>query len=168
MEKTLSERLMDLSGQTFEVNTNEKIKKVAESIKYNAITELLPEISADDYKAYKITSQPKIEKINRLLERVAQMPKLEKPFTTALMKLSKDIREEEIIKWYGWDANYHYVSDELCWPIIAQLADGQIEADPVRANSNLRALKQKKADDSAVVPAIDYLSIMRRQRQLVV
>ena len=158
LEKTLSERLMDLSGQTFEVNTNEKIKKVAESIKYNAITELLPEISADDYKAYKITSQPKIEKINRLLERVAQMPKLEKPFTTALMKLSKDIREEEIIKWYGWDANYHYVSDELCWPIIAQLADGQIEADPVRANSNLRALKQKKADDSAVVPAIDYLS----------
>jgi len=158
LEKTLSERLMDLSGQTFEVNTSEKIKKVAESIKYNAITELLPEISADDYKAYKITSQPKIEKINRLLERVAQMPKLEKPFTTALMKLSKDIREEEIIKWYGWDANYHYVSDELCWPIIAQLADGQIEADPVRANSNLRALKQKKADDSAVVPAIDYLS----------
>ena len=137
LEKTLSERLMDLSGQTFEVNTNEKIKKVAESIKYNAITELLPEISADDYKAYKITSQPKIEKINRLLERVAQMPKLEKPFTTALI---------------------HYVSDELCWPIIAQLADGQIEADPVRANSNLRALKQKKADDSAVVPAIDYLS----------
>ena len=50
------------------------------------------------------------------------------------------------------------MSDELCWPIIAQLADGQIEADPVRANSNLRALKQKKADDSAVVPAIDYLS----------
>ena len=158
LEKTLSERLMDLSGQTFEINTNEKIKKVSESIKYNAITELLPEISADDYKAYKITSQQKIEKINRLLERVAQMPKLEKPFTTALMKLSKDIREEEIIKWYGWDANYHYVSDELCWPIIAQLADGQIEADPVRANSNLRALKQKKADDSAVVPAIDYLS----------
>ena len=158
LEKTLSERLMDLSGQTFEVNTNEKIKKVAESIKYNAITEQLPEISADDYKAYKITNQPKIEKINRLLERAAQMPKLDKLFTAALMKLSKDIREEEIIKWYGWDANFHYVSDELCWPIIAQLADGQIEADPVRANSNLRALKQKKADDSAVVPAIDYLS----------
>lgn len=158
LEKTLSERLVDLSGQTFEVNTNEKIKKVAEAIKYNAITELLPEIGADDYKAYKITSQPKIEKINRMLERAAQMPKLDKPFTAALMKLSKDIREEEIIKWYGWDANYHYVSDELCWPIIAQLAEGQIEADPVKANSNLRALKQKKADDSAVMPAIDYLS----------
>ena len=158
LEKTLSERLIDLSGYTFEVNTNEKIKKVAESIKYNAITELLPEISADDYKAYKITSQPKIEQINRMLERVAQMPKLEKIFTAALMNLSKDIREEEIIKWYGWDANYHYVSDELCWPIIAQLADGQIESDPVKANSNLRALKQKKADNSPVVPAIDYLS----------
>ena len=158
LENTLSEMLIDLSGHTFELNTNEKIKKVAESIKYNAITELLPEISADDYKAYKITNQPKIEKINRMLERVAQMPKLEKIFTAALMNLSKDIREEEIIKWYGWDANYHYVSDELCWPIIAQLADGQIEADPVKANSNLRALKQKKADDSVVVPAIDYLS----------
>ena len=158
LEKTFSERLIDLSGHTFEVNTNEKIKKVAESIKYNAITELLPEISADDYKAYKITSQPKIEKINRLLERAAQMPKLGRLFTDALMMLSKDIREEEIIKWYGWDANYHYVSDELCWPIIAQLAEGQIEADPVKTNSNLRALKQKKADDSPVVPAIDYLS----------
>jgi len=158
LEKTFSERLIDLSGHTFEVNTNEKIKKVAESIKYNAITELLPEISADDYKAYKITSQPKIEKINRLLERAAQMPKLDKLFTAALVKLSKDIREEEIIKWYGWDANYHYVSDELCWPIIAQLAEGQIEADPVKTNSNLRALKQKKADDSPVAPAIDYLS----------
>ena len=158
LEKTFSERLIDLSGHTFEVNTNEKIKKVAESIKYNAITELLPEISADDYKAYKITSQPKIEKINRLLERAAQMPKLGRLFTDALMMLSKDIREEEIIKWYGWDANYHYVSDELCWPIIEQLAEGQIEADPVKTNSNLRALKQKKADDSPVAPAIDYLS----------
>lgn len=158
LEKTFSERLIDLSGHTFEVNTNEKIKKVAESIKYNAITELLPEISADDYKAYKITSQPKIEKINRLLERAAQMPKLDKLFTAALVKLSKDIREEEIIKWYGWDANYHYVSDELCWPIIEQLAEGQIEADPVKTNSNLRALRQKKADDSPVAPAIDYLS----------
>ena len=49
-------------------------------------------ISADDYKAYKITNQPKIEKINRLLERAAQMPKLDKLFTAALMKLSKDIR----------------------------------------------------------------------------
>lgn len=158
LEQTLSEKLMEISGRTFEVNTNEKIKKVAESIKYNAITELLPVISADDYKAYKITNQPTIEKINRMLERAAQMPKLGNLFTAALTKLSKDIREEEIIKWYGWDANYHYVSDELCWPIIAQLAEGQIEADPVRANSNLRSLKQKKADDSPVVPAIEYLS----------
>ncbi len=158
LEKTLSERLMDLSGHTFEVNTNEKIKKVAESIKYNAITELLPEMSADDYKAYKITNQATIEKINRLLERAAQMPKLESPFIAALMKLSKDIREEEIIKWYGWDANYHYVSDELCWPIIAQLAEGQIEADPVRANSHLRSLRQKKNAGSTVVPAIEFLS----------
>lgn len=158
LKNTLSEKLMDISGQTFEKNTYGKIKKVAESIKYNAITELLPAVSADDYKAYKISNQATIEKINRLLERVAQMPKLEKPFTAALMKLSKDVREEEIIKWYGWDANYHYVSDELCWPIIAQLAEGQIEADPVKANSNLRALRQKKAEDSPVVPVIDYLS----------
>lgn len=158
IERALSERLMELSGKTFELNTKEKLKKVAESIKYNAITELLPEISADDYKAYKITNQTTIDRINRLLERSAQVPKLDGLFTAALMKLSKDIREEEIIKWYGWDANYHYVSDELCWPIIAQLAEGQIEADPVRANSNLRALKQKKSEISPVIPAIDYLS----------
>lgn len=157
LKNTLSERLTDLSGHTFEKNTNEKIKKVAESIKYNAITELLPEIGADDYKAYKITNQTTIERINRLLERAAQMPKLEAPFTAALMKLSKDIREEEIIKWYGWDANYHYVSDELCWPIIAQLAEGQIEADPVRANSHLRSLRQKMSSESVVIPAIDFL-----------
>ena len=90
LEKTLSDKLMEISGQTFEVNTNEKIKKVAESIKYNAITELLPVISADDYKAYKITNQPTIEKINRMLERAAQMPKLGTLFTAALTKLSKE------------------------------------------------------------------------------
>ena len=158
LKKILSERLTELSGQTFEKNTNEKIKKVAESLKYNAITELLPAVNADDYRAYKITNQEMIERINRLLERAAQMPKLEGLFTAALMNLSKDIREEEIIKWYGWDANYHYVSDELCWPIIAQLAEGQIEAEPVKANGNLRALRQKKAETSPIVPAIDYLS----------
>ena len=158
LEKALSERLLDISGQTYQENTNEKIKKVAESIKYNAITELLADVSADDYRAYKINSQATIEKINRLLERASQMPKLEKLFTTALMKLAKDIRDEEIIKWYGWDANYHYVSDELCWPIIAQLAEGQIEADPVRANSHLRSLRQKMSAESAVLPAIEFLS----------
>ena len=86
------------------------------------------------------------------------MPKLEKVFTDALNKLSKDIREDEIIKWYGWDANYHYISDQLCWPIIAQLAEGQIEADPVRANSHLRSLRQKMSAESVVMPAIDFLS----------
>lgn len=158
LENALSEQLISLTGQSYQANTNERIKKVAESLKYNAITEQLPLISADDYKAYKITSQPTIEKINRLLERASQMTRLEKPFTTALIKLSKDIREEEIIKWYGWDANYHYVSDELCWPIIAQLAESQIEADPVRANSHLRSLRQKMSAESAVLPAIDFLS----------
>lgn len=158
LDKALTERLLEISGQTYQANTKEKIKKVAESIKYNAITELLPDISADDYRAYKINSQATIEKINRLMERAAQMPKLEKLFTTALMKLAKDIRDEEIIKWYGWDANYHYVSDELCWPIIAQLAEGQIEADPVRANSHLRSLRQKMSAESAVLPALEFLS----------
>ena len=158
LEKALSERLLEVTGQTYQINTTEKIKKVAESLKYNAITELLPEISADDYRSYKINNQATIEKINRLLERVAQMPKLENPFTAALMKLSKDIREEEIIKWYGWDANFHYVSDELCWPILAQLAEGQIEADPVGANSHLRSLRQKMSSESAVMPAIEFVS----------
>ena len=158
IDKALSEQLISLTGQDYQANTNERIKKVAESLKYNAITEQLPAISADDYKAYKITNQPTIEKINRLLERVAQMPKLEKPFTAALVRLSKDIHEEEIIKWYGWDANYHYVSDELCWPILAQLAEGQIETDPVKANSYLRSLRQKMSSESCVMPAIDFLS----------
>lgn len=154
----LSEKLIELTGRTYQANTAERIKQVAESIKYNAITEQLADITADSYRAYKINDQITIEKINRLLERAAQVPKTEKVFTAALMKLSKDIREEEIIKWYGWDANYHYVSDELCWPIIAQMAEGQIEADPVKANTELRNLRQKKADNSPVVPAIDYLN----------
>ena len=154
----LSEKLIELTGKTYKANTVERLKQVAESIKYNAITGSLADISADSYRAYKISDQPTIEKINRLLERAAQVPKTDKVFTAALMKLSKNIREEEIIKWYGWDANYHYVSDNLCWPIIAQLAEGQIEADPVRTNTHLRSLRQKMGAESAVLPAIDFLN----------
>ena len=154
----LWEKLMSLFGVTYDDNTEEKLKKVAESIKYNAITQSLAPISADDYKGYKITNGVTLEKLNHLMESVSQVPKTEKLYTEALMKLGRDIREDQIIKWYGWDANYYYVSDALCWPILKNLLDDQFEAAPTDANDYLRSLRQKKAESSPVVPVIDFIS----------
>ena len=38
-------------------------------------------------------------------------------------ELGKDIKEEEIISVYGIDAQYNYMPEAICWPILKEVLE---------------------------------------------
>lgn len=60
-----------------------------------------------------------------------------------LSVLASDIKEETIIECYGIDAQYFYVTETLCWPILKQIIVQQLLADPANVNERMRELSLK-------------------------
>ena len=85
-------------GCTYNPNSEVKMKPIAESLKYNSITQLLDAASADNYKTYKVTNAIMLEQLNKVYELGSHDRQLSTRFTKALGTLAADIREEEIIK----------------------------------------------------------------------
>ena len=66
---TLQNVLESYFGKSYNPNSEEKIKEIAESFKYNAITQTLAVDANDNYKRYKINSSLALDRINKLLEK---------------------------------------------------------------------------------------------------
>lgn len=142
---------------TFSQNTEEKIKEIAESFKYNAITQALAVDTNDNYKRYKISNSLILDRINKLLEKAAHLPKVKRdPFFEAFYTLAAGIKVEEIIKTYGIDANYFYIPAELCWEILRTIFVQQLTSSPEAACDKLRDLFLKQENDEALQSAINY------------
>src|SRR5574344_2210477 len=102
------------------------MKPIAESLKYNSITQLLDAGSSDNYKTYKVTNAIMLEQLNKVYELGTHDRQLCSRFTNALAVLAADIREEEIIKVYGIDAPYYYLTESLCWPILEAIVKSKL------------------------------------------
>lgn len=113
-KKAVDDKLTRLFGQSYNPNTEVKMKAVAESMKYNSITQLLDTVPADSYKAYKITNSVILEQINKIYEFGTHDRMLSDKFASAMKHLAADIKEDEIINVYGIDAPYFYLTEQLC------------------------------------------------------
>jgi hypothetical protein len=66
------------------------MKEVAESLKYNAVTQLLAIQNIDPYKGYKVSNSVALEEMNRLLALAQTLPKTKaEQFFQSLKKLSQ-------------------------------------------------------------------------------
>ena len=119
--KALDHTVEEYFGVEITYNEEDRVKKLIECLKYNAITQSLVVIPVDRYKHYKITNTHKLQLVNRVLECGLQHVRLSDKFLKTLKLLGKDIQESEIIKYYGVKTNYFYLPDALCWPILQQL-----------------------------------------------
>ena len=91
------------------------MRKIAESLKYNTLTQLFDSAPHDTYKTYKIIETMQIEQINKLYEHAINSPLSEK-FMRAIAYLGERIKEEILIEIYGIKACYYYMTESLCWP----------------------------------------------------
>ena len=143
IDKALQAKLTALFGCGYLPNDEDKMRDIAESIKYNSFTQLLETSANDLYKKYKITSRLTVEQMNRVLDRAMSDRTLAGPFNEALAKLGAEVAEDEIIRVYGIDANYFYVTEALCWPIIATAAKERLQAEPQDVIEKMRDLSLK-------------------------
>lgn len=141
--KAVDDRLAKLFGMSYDINNDVKMKSVAECLKYNSITQLLDAVPHDAYKKYKIKNSVVLDQINKIYEIGINDRILSDKFGQALQTLAADIKEEEIIKSYGVDAQYFYMTEALCWPILKKLLETKLTTEPNEVNNKMRELSLK-------------------------
>jgi conserved hypothetical protein TIGR02687 len=149
-KKAIDNKLTSLFGFSYDRNSVSKMKNIAESLKYNSITQLLDTSSADNYKQYKVTNSGTLIQINKIYERGTQDRLLSDRFNQAMITLAAGIKEEEIIKVYGIDAPYFYMTETLCWPIIEGMIKAELIAEPMKVNEHIRELSLKLPEQSVI------------------
>lgn len=155
--KALSGKLSKLFGLNLNSGVPQRMKSIAESLKYNSITQLLDAVPGDCYKKYKISNSVVLDQINKIYELGTHDRLLSEKFVQAMQILSADIKEEEIINIYGIDANYYYLTESLCWPILKEVVEKKLMADPEQVNDRMRELSLKMPVDSNIQIAIKFI-----------
>lgn len=156
-KKAVDRKLTGLFGCTYNPNSEIKVKGIAESLKYNSITQLIDVSAADNYKQLKITNAVQLEQINKLYEVGLHDRLLSDKFAQVLNTLAADIKEEEIIQCYGVDADYFYMTEKLCWPILKEIVRERLVLDPTSANERMRELSMKFAVSSVMQHVVEYI-----------
>ena len=155
--KALSGKLNKLFGLTPNPNIPQRMKAVAESLKYNGITQLLDPVAGDPYKQYKISNSVTLDQVNKIYELGVHDRGLSEKFTQSMRILAADIKEDSIISIYGIDANYYYLTEALCWPILKEIVEQKLMAAPDEVNDRMRELSLKLPIESDIQIVIRFI-----------
>jgi hypothetical protein len=74
-----------------------------------------------------------------------------------MVELGKDIKEEEIISAYGIDAQYNYMPEALCWPILKEVLEKKLMTEPDEVNDRMRNLALKFSAQSDIQVVIKFI-----------
>lgn len=162
VKAALSDRLHKIFGVSFDVNDGAKISKLVQVMKYNAITQNLAVVDADNYKNNKISDALSLQQMNRILELAMSQPKTAEALMEIFKELGSEIHDEDIIRWYGTEANYYFVPDALCVPILSTLMEKYIADEPERVRARIEDLMIKHGDNGELSIVMDYDIIVAR------
>ena len=160
----LQNRLERITGQRYEVNKTEKVRTVAEAIKYNCIMALISEDARDNYRRLKIKDQHTLGRFNQFIESIRNDRELSDPFKAAVAELARDIKEDEIIRIYGTDQPYAMMTDALCWPILKETLT-LLPAEAGVATNRLQSLQQLLDDSSLAKLSVETVLNISRYYQ---
>lgn len=155
----LNQTLTSIFGVSFAPNKVMKMRAIAESLKYNAITQSVAVVEQDPYRSLKATNPLAIERLNRIFEKGINDVQLKERFSEALKLLAAEIREERIIEVYGTDAPYFFFTEELCLPILKKLAKTALADDPETALERVRAISLRLSPASGLMNAVALIEL---------
>lgn len=161
-EEALNEHLTDIFGVSYNDDIKEKVGQIVRVFKYNAIVQNLAPVAADNYKQTRITDSVALQHMNRILELALSNDKTTVALTELFCELGSEVRDADIIRWYGTGANYYYVPEALCLPIIKTLLDEKIETEPTVVISRIEELMLKHSDNRVMVNVMDYAVIVAK------
>lgn len=156
-KKAVDAKLNRVFGRTYNPNSDQKMKEVAECLKYNSITQLFEVAPGDNYRKYKVTNAAMIDGQNKVYEYGIQSRQWSEKFSQALAELAKDIKEEAIISAYGVDAQYNYMPEALCWPILKEILEKKLMTEPDEVNDRMRNLSLKFSAQSDIQVVIKFI-----------
>ena len=161
-ELALNEHLTDIFGVSYNDAANEKVAQIVRVFKYNAIVQNLAPVAADNYKQTRITDSVALQHMNRILELALTGEKTTAALTELFNELGGEVRDADIIRWYGTGANYYYVPEALCLPIIKTLLEEKIETEPTEVISRIEELMQKHSDNQVMTNVMDYAVVVAK------
>ena len=162
VESVLSQHLTDIFGISFDDSTAEKVGQIVKVFKYNVIVQNLAPIDADNYKQSRITDSVALQHMNRILELAMSQEKTAHALTELFNELGGDIHDADIIRWYGTEANYYFVPEGLCLPIINTLFEQKIETEPEIVINRIEELMIKHNDNGMLSMVMDYAVLVAR------
>ena len=158
----LKQKLTDIFGVSYDENTEAKVGAVVKVLKYNAIVQNLAPVDADNYKQNRINDSLALQQMNRILELALSQEKSAKALMELFEELGADIRDEELIRWYGTEANFYFVPEALCLPIIKTLLEKKIETEPEIVTNRVEDLLLKNNDHGVMAQVMDYALLVAR------
>lgn len=161
-QEALGRHLTDIFGVSFNDNSKEKVAQIVKVFKYNAIVQNLAPIAADNYKQTRITDSVALQHMNRILELALSKEKTTEALTELFDELGSQVRDADIIRWYGTEANYYYLPEALCVPIIKTLLEEKIETEPAEVINRIEELMLKHSDNSMMTAVMNYAVIVAR------
>ncbi len=136
-----------------------RFSPVAESMKYNAILQkIIADEKHDTYCAYKIDNAFQLSQINRIMSFAFSDNTVANSFESALLSLSCKIKEQSIIDCYGTEAEYYYLPETMCWPILQQLVTKYLYTDNDWLIERLHQLRLKQDNKPQPMQAISFVS----------
>ena len=153
----LDAELTAIFGFSYEPNKLPHMQHIAESLKYNSITQTLGAVGGDTYKSLKIESPLALERMNRIYDRGMDDVQLTERFSEAVTSLASQIREEEIINVYGTDATYFHFTEALCIPILKKIASGALTENPEQAVERVRELSLRLQPNSRLSGTVAFI-----------
>ena len=161
-QEALGRHFTDIFGVSFNDNSKEKVAQIVKVFKYNAIVQNLAPIAADNYKQTRIADSVALQHMNRILELALSKEKTTEAITELFNELGSEVRDADIICWYGIDANYYYLPQALCVPIIKTLLEEKIETEPAEDINRIEELMLKHSDNSMMTAVMDYAVTVAR------
>jgi len=162
VENALHEHLTAIFGVSFNDALETKVDQMVKVFKYNTIVQNLAIVEADNYKQNRITDTVALQHMNRILELALSKEKSAQALTELFSELGGDIHDADIIRWYGTEANYYYVPDGLCIPIIATLLEQKIETEPEMVINRVEELMIKHNNNGMMSLVMDYAILVAR------
>lgn len=161
-QEALGKHLTDIFGVSYNDDSKEKVEYIVKVFKYNVIVQNLAPIAADNYKQTRIADSVALQHMNRILELALSKEKTTEALTELFDELGSEVRDADIIRWYGTDANYYYLPEALCVPIIKTLLEEKIETEPAEVLNRIEELMLKHSDNSMMTAVMDYAVIVAR------
>ena len=152
-------KLTSIFGMSYNENSETRMQGIAECMKYNLITQLLDSGAGDCYGTYKITNQMQLDYINKLYETGMNNKQMSGKFAEVLDVLAASIREKEIIDTYGIEAEYMYMTEKLCWPILKEIIEKHLMADPGEVNDKMRELSLKLHGNTVIQSVVRFVEL---------